>query len=70
MSETLIAMIISAINDKDRDANQLDQWANESERGGWSTHQVEPMRKLADRLRREASQMRRDVNREHKASQR
>lgn len=70
MGETLIAMIVNVINDKERDANQLDQWANESERGGWSTHQVEPMRKLADRLRREASQMRRDVNREWKASQR
>ena len=31
-------------------AHQLDQWATQSERGGWSTHQVEPMRKLASRI--------------------
>lgn len=69
MSETIINMIVTAISDKERDANQLDQWASRSERGGWSTHQVEPMRKMADKLRREASQMRLDVNREWKASQ-
>jgi hypothetical protein len=33
-------------------AAQLDRWADESVRGGWSTHQVEPMRKKADELRR------------------
>jgi hypothetical protein len=31
-------------------AIQLDRWANESKSGGWSTHQVEPMRKKADEL--------------------
>jgi len=31
---------------------QLDRWARESRAGGWSTHQVEPQRKLADDLRR------------------
>jgi hypothetical protein len=30
---------------------QLEKWANESRTGGWSTHQVEPMRKLADEIR-------------------
>jgi hypothetical protein len=29
---------------------QLRAWANASLRGGWSTHQVQPMRSLADRL--------------------
>jgi len=38
-------------------ANQLDTWATDSKVGGWSTHQVEPMRKLADSLRRKASQL-------------
>jgi hypothetical protein len=27
--------------------DQLIRWAAESKRGGWSTHQVEPMRKWA-----------------------
>jgi hypothetical protein len=31
---------------------QLDGWAKQSEVGGWSTHQVDPMRKRADELRR------------------
>ena len=29
---------------------QLNQWASESVEGGWSTHQVEPQRKLAARI--------------------
>lgn len=37
------------------EADQLDTWAQQSVEGGWSTHQVEPMRKRADVLRREAS---------------
>ena len=37
------------------EANQLDAWADESRTGGWSTHQVEPMRKRADTLRRFAT---------------
>ena len=30
----------------------LDAWARESREGGWSTHQVDPMRNRADELRR------------------
>lgn len=30
---------------------QLEKWATESEVGGWSTHQVRPMRQLADHLK-------------------
>lgn len=33
-------------------ANQLDKWAYESRKGGWSTHQVEPQIKLANEIRR------------------
>lgn len=61
----LVDMIKIAISDKERDADQLDGWANESERGGWSTHQVDPMRKQADALRREASAMRQKLNAAH-----
>jgi hypothetical protein len=32
-------------------ANQLEEWANVSNTGGWSTHQVTPMRKKADEIR-------------------
>lgn len=31
-------------------ASQLIRWADESIEGGWSTHQVKPMRDLAGRL--------------------
>lgn len=30
-----------------KSANQLEDWSNESISGGWSTHQVSPMRCLA-----------------------
>lgn len=32
-------------------ADQLERWANESRSGGWSTHQVDPMRRLAENIR-------------------
>lgn len=34
-------------------ARQLDDWARESLKGGWSTHQVDPMHALANILRRQ-----------------
>jgi hypothetical protein len=30
--------------------DQLRRWADESERGGWSTHQTRPMRERANAL--------------------
>jgi hypothetical protein len=33
-------------------AKQMNIWADQSIKGGWSTHQVEPMRKLAGEIRR------------------
>lgn len=36
----------------ERIARQLYAWAEESQRGGWSTHQVEPQRRLADSIAR------------------
>jgi len=32
-------------------ADRLDAWADESETGGWSTHQVQPQRLLAMKIR-------------------
>ena len=43
----------------EEEANQLDAWAEQSRRGGWSTHQVDPMRKRADELRRFAASAKR-----------
>lgn len=39
-------------------ADQLDRWAQESRTGGWSTHQVDPMIRKANDLRRQAAQFR------------
>ena len=36
----------------EQDIAQLETWAAESVKGGWSTHQVDAMRKRADELRR------------------
>lgn len=33
-------------------AKQLNQWAEQSRNGGWSTHQVEPMRNKAAEIHR------------------
>ena len=41
------------INDKDmlyKVATQLELWAEQSLSGGWSTHQVKPMKKLAEQI--------------------
>lgn len=60
-SEYYVERLSQASKEKDRDADQLDQWARESRSGGWSTHQVEPMTRKADVLRREASELRRVI---------
>ena len=44
------------------EADQLDQWADESRSGGWSTHQVTPMRQRADELRRIATRAKRSAS--------
>ncbi len=31
-------------------AKQLEEWANESKSGGWSTHQVKPQQELAEQI--------------------
>lgn len=50
--ESLTTKITELKNALLETANQLDDWAEQSRTGGWSTHQVEPMRKKADELRR------------------
>jgi hypothetical protein len=54
----LVKVLRAVADEKDRDASQLDAWATQSREGGWSTHQVDPMQGNADKLRREASQIR------------
>ncbi len=40
-----------AIRLLEEDVIQMERWADESLSGGWSTHQVRPMRERAKRLR-------------------
>lgn len=47
MGELLIKAMLLLRNERE----QLLQWAKESEAGGWSTHQVKPMRKRAQYLK-------------------
>ena len=46
-----------AINLLEKEAVQLDRWADESLSGGWSTHQVEPMRNRAAMLRNKVNEL-------------
>jgi hypothetical protein len=39
-------------------ANTLDEWAEQSRSGGWSTHQVEANRSRANECRRQAAHIR------------
>lgn len=38
-------------------ADDLDQWADQSQRGGWSTHQVEANRATAGKMREQAAKL-------------
>lgn len=42
-----LALAESAIREE---IAQLYRWADESSHGGWSTHQVDPMRRRAEKL--------------------
>lgn len=57
----------NALNMIALEADQLDTWARESVSGGWSTHQVDPMRKKADVLRREAAALREALSKGEKS---
>lgn len=43
-------------------ANQMDDWAEESRIGGWSTHQVAAQRELANQIRRREAEFRREID--------
>jgi predicted nucleic acid-binding OB-fold protein len=51
----LLAALKTAVTEIVAMSHQLDVWAEENVRGGWSTNQVRPMRTEADRLRRVAA---------------
>ncbi len=51
----LINDLIQALEDS---ADQCDRWADKSQNGGWSTHQVDENRKVSNQLRRKASRAR------------
>lgn len=38
------------IHELEKEAAQLELWAEESRHGGWSTHQVEPMKRRAQEI--------------------
>lgn len=42
-------------------ADRLDEWAAQSLSGGWSTHQVDANRAMANEARRCAAQLRRTI---------
>jgi hypothetical protein len=56
--ERLREVTSTAFNVITATADQLDRWAEQSVSGGWSTHQVDPMRARANWLRRESARLR------------
>jgi hypothetical protein len=56
--EYIINTLIAVLEDA---AWHCDKWAKESESGGWSTHQVDANRKLADHLRREIAEAKQEL---------
>lgn len=59
---TQMAGLVATLNRAERGlrvmSGTLDQWASESEKGGWSTHQVTANRVMADACRRDAGFLR------------
>lgn len=60
-TEELVKLLERAAIAFDGMANIMDAWADESRRGGWSTHQVEANRQQANNARRYAAQIRRAI---------
>lgn len=57
--DALIAALETAYQQKLNDAAMLDDWSHGSRKGGWSTHLCTPLENTAERLRREAQDIRR-----------
>lgn len=64
-AESLRELAKNAMRTISEMADQLDTWARQSQEGGWSTHQVQPMRKKADALRREVAFIGRQISTPH-----
>jgi hypothetical protein len=52
-------MVQQTIDFLEQLADTLDGWAEESRRGGWSTHQVVANRREANNCRRKAAELKR-----------
>lgn len=53
-----VQLLLATISFLEEMADRLDQWAVDSQTGGWSTYQVEPNIKSANDCRREAAKLR------------
>ncbi len=49
--------LLKAIRLLESEAKKLETWAKESINGGWSTHQVNPMRQRAQFLRKQINSL-------------
>lgn len=58
MSDSLRGELIDTAIFLDGVADTLDQWAKNSQGGGWSTHQVEPNLQWANNCRRRSAEIR------------
>lgn len=56
--ERLRNVVRSSVGTISAMADQLDEWAQQSRTGGWSTHQVDPMIRKANELRQQAARLR------------
>ena len=50
MSDDLVEIMKEPLNILSDIAKQLNKWAEESKKGGWSTHQVKPQQELASKI--------------------
>jgi hypothetical protein len=58
-------ILLKAIKILEEEKTQLLKWAKQSEFGGWSTHQVDPMKKRAAYLYNKINELKVKMN-EHK----
>ena len=63
MADTKDELLLQAVKVLEATADTCDEWAEQSRFGGWSTHQVQANKDMANKLRREASVLRRGLSR-------